>query len=968
MIAATASRNGRSVLPVVPVSLTVRGRARVRLPALRGKPALAHALETRLAGHAAVQSVDTNAVTGSVLIRFDARRLDVRDLIAAVGREAAAARAGRNGHHTTQAPPWHAVDAKEVIARLATSADTGLTRHEAERRRLAHGGNVLPAHRPKSGAAIVADHLSSLPVVLLGGAAALSLLGGAVLDAAVILAVVAANATVGYVTESRVERVLTALQNATIPQAVVLRDGAESIVPAAALVPGDLVVLRAGYDVPADARLLSADNLTVDESVLTGESLAVWKFPQARCSVDAALGDRRTMVYAGTAVAEGEGVACVTAIGRESEVGRIRSLVTETTAPVTPLERQLARLGRGLVGVSLGGCAAALALGLLRGIPFIDMVRSAVSLAVAAVPEGLPAVATTTLALGMQRLMRHGVLVRRLAAVESLGATTVICADKTGTLTENRMVADIWYVGDREYRRHDVAGAVAADPALRLALTVAALCNEADLVDGVEVRGSATEGALLLAAHEAGLDYRALRDAHPVVASRPRRNGDTWMATVHGRGDRLLTTLKGAPEDVLARANRLVTPDGVAPLDLAQRERIRARIAAIAARGLRVLGLAYADREGGDASHYEDLVWIGLVALTDPVREGVREAIAACRLAGIRTIMLTGDHPQTAAAISRELGLRGRVVEASALASADAARLSALTAEADVFARVSPAHKYQIVRALQAAGHVVAMTGDGINDAAALRAADIGIAMGARGTDLARDVADVVLLQDDFAALVRAVAQGRAIHANVGRSLRFLLSTNASEIMATLGALAIGMPRPLSAIQLLWINLLSDVAPALALAVEPADRAVMERPPRDPAAAMLGGADLREIAADGALLTAAALGAQAVGLARYGAGPQSATLAFSSLTAAQLLHTWRYRSAADANGTAGGHSRVGTVVLASLGAQLAAMLVPPLRRVLGVTALAPIDWLVVAASALAPAVVHESRRRLTTSP
>jgi Ca2+-transporting ATPase len=739
-------------------------------------------------------------------------------------------------------------------------------------------------------------------------------------------------------------------------------------VPAAALVPGDLVVLRAGYDVPADARLLSADNLTVDESVLTGESLAVWKFPQARCSVDAALGDRRTMVYAGTAVAEGEGVACVTAIGRESEVGRIRSLVTETTAPVTPLERQLARLGRGLVGVSLGGCAAALALGLLRGIPVIDMVRSAVSLAVAAVPEGLPAVATTTLALGMQRLMRHGVLVRRLAAVENLGATTVICADKTGTLTENRMVADIWYVGDREYRRQEIAGAVAADPALRLALTVAALCNEADLVDGVEVRGSATEGALLLAAHEAGLDYRALRDAHPVVASRPRRNGDTWMATVHGRGDRLLTTLKGAPEDVLARANRLVTHDGVAPLDLAHRERIRARIAAIATRGLRVLGLAYADRAGGDGTHYENLVWIGLVALTDPVREGVREAIAACRRAGIRTIMLTGDHPQTAAAISRELGLRGRVVEASALASADAARLAALTAEADVFARVSPAHKYQIVRALQAAGHVVAMTGDGINDAAALRAADIGIAMGARGTDLARDVADVVLLQDDFAALVRAVAQGRAIHANVSRSLRFLLSTNASEIMATLGALAIGMPRPLSAIQLLWINLLSDVAPALALAVEPADRAVMERPPRDPAAPMLGGADLREIAADGALLTAAALGAQAVGLARYGAGPQSATLAFSSLTAAQLLHTLRYRSAADANGTAGGRSRVGTVVLASLGAQLAAMLVPPLRRVLGVTALAPIDWLVVAASALAPAVVHESRRRLTTSP
>jgi P-type Ca2+ transporter type 2C len=962
MTAAVGRRNGNNPV-VVSVSLSVPGRVRVRLPLLRNAPALAHAVETRLAGHAAVHSVTTNAVTGSVLVRFDERRLDVRRLLAAVGREAAAARAGRNGHRDASQPAWHAIDAKEVVDRLATSALTGLTAHEADRRRLAHGGNVLPVHRPKSGVAIVRDHLTSLPVVLLGGAAALSILGGAVLDAGVILAVVAANAAVGYVTESRVERILTALQNATIPQAVVLRDGVESVVPAAALAPGDVVVLRAGYDVPADARLLTADGLSVDESALTGESLAVAKSAETLCPIDAALGDRRNMVYAGTAVAEGSAVACVTGLGLDSELGRIRALVSETSTPPTPLERQLDHLGRRLVGVSLGACAAALGLGLLRGIPAIDMLRSAVSLAVAAVPEGLPAVATTTLALGMQRLMRRGVLVRRLAAVESLGATTVICADKTGTLTENRMVADVWFVADREYGRRDVREAVHDDDGLRMALTIAALCNDAELVDGGEVRGSATEGALLIAAQEAGLDYRALRAAHPVVATRPRRDGETWMATVHVRDGRWLTALKGAPEDVLARATRIVTRAGVMPLDAQERERIRVCEAAIAARGLRVLGLAYAER--ATAGDFDDLVWVGLVALTDPVREGVREAIAACRRAGIRTIMLTGDHPQTAAAISRELGLGSRVVEAAEFATVDAGRLTALAAEADVFARVSPAHKYQIVRALQAAGHVVAMTGDGINDAAALRAADIGIAMGARGTDLARDVADVVLLEDDFAAVLGAVAQGRAIHTNVGRSLRFLLSTNFSEIMVTLGALAIGMPRPLSAIQLLWINLLSDVAPALALAVEPADHAVMERPPRDPSAPMLGGGDLREIAADGALLTAAALGAQAIGLARYGAGPQAATLAFSTLTSAQLMQTFRYRAAAGANG--GARSQVGLVVLASLGAQLAAMFVPPLRRLLGVTPLAPADWLVVAAGALGPALVHESRRRLTDS-
>jgi Ca2+-transporting ATPase len=964
MSAVIARRNGSRPTAVV-VSTAVPGRVRLRLPALRDAPLLAHAVETRLAGHAAVHSVTTNAITGSVLIRFDTRRLDMRQLLAAVGRETAAARAGRNGHRDPTTPAWHTVDAAVVVERLATSAHTGLTMHEAERRRLEHGGNVLPMHRPKSGVAIVRDHLSSLPVVLLGGAAALSLVGGAALDAAVILAVVAANAAVGYVTESRVERILTALQNATIPQAVVRRDGVESIVPAAALAPGDLIVLRAGYDVPADARLVAADGLTVDESALTGESLAVAKSAHALCPDDAPLGDRRNMVYAGTAVAEGAALACVTGLGRDSELGRIRTLVSETSMPPTPLERQLDHLGRGLVGVSLGACVAALGLGLLRGVPLVEMLRSAVSLAVAAVPEGLPAVATTTLALGMQRLMHRGVLVRRLAAVESLGATTVICADKTGTLTENRMVAEVWCVGEREYRRADVAEAVRSDDALRMALTIAALCNDAELV-GDEVRGSATEGALLVAAQDAGLDYRALRAAHPVVDSRPRRDGDTWMATVHVRGDRSFTALKGAPEDVLARASRIATRHGVMPLAAPERERIRAREADIAARGLRVLGLAYADRAANGA--YDDLVWVGLVALTDPVREGVRDAIAACRRAGIRTIMLTGDHPQTAAAISRELGLGERIVEASELVDVDIGRLAMLAAEADVFARVSPANKYQIVRALQAAGHVVAMTGDGINDAAALRAADIGVAMGARGTDLARDVADVVLLQDDFAALLGAVAQGRAIHTNVSRSLRFLLSTNASEIMATLGALAIGMPRPLSAIQLLWINLLSDVAPALALAVEPADRSVMERPPRDPATPMVSRADLREIAADGALLTTAALASQAIGLARYGAGPQAATLGFSTLTAAQLLHTFRYRATAATNGATGARSRVSTVVLASLGAQMAAMLVPPLRRLLGVTPLAPADWLVVAAGALTPAVLHEGRRRLNASP
>jgi Ca2+-transporting ATPase len=868
----------------------------------------------------------------------------------------------------TPTTSWHTITAAEVIERLSTSADKGLASVEAERRRLAHGGNVLATRRPKSRIAIVRDHLSSLPVLLLGGAAALSLLAGAMVDAVVILAVVAANAAVGYATESRVDRILTALQNATIPQALVRRDGADTVVAASSLTPGDIVVLRAGYDVPADARLIAGHGLSTDESALTGESMPIAKSTTAVCASDAALGDRRNMVYAGTAIADGWAIGCVTAVGRDSELGRIRALVAETSAPVTPLERQLHRLGRSLVGVSLGCCAAALGLGLVRGIALADMLRSVISLAVAAVPEGLPAVATTTLALGMQRLMREGVLVRRLASVESLGATTVICADKTGTLTENRMTVHAWYVAGREHRRETLRAGV-DDAALSTALSVAALCNEAELFDdGAEFRGSATEAALLLAVQEAGLDYRALRAAHPVKAARPRLNGDPWMGTVHALGGRRLVAVKGAPEAVLARVTRVVTADGTVAVDGAERQRIHAMSAGIAALGLRVLGLAYKETSADAEPTYDDLVWIGIVALTDPVRDGVREAIAACRDAGIRLVILTGDHAQTAAAIARELGVGSRVVEAAELAQADGARLAQLAAEADVFARVSPAHKYQIVRALQAAGHVVAMTGDGINDAAALRAADIGIAMGARGTDLARDVADVVLLQDDFGALVRAVAHGRAIHTNVSRSVGFLLSTNFSELLATLGALALGFPRPMSAIQLLWINLLSDVAPALALAVEPADRTIMERPPRDPAAPMLPRAALTEIASDAALLTAATLGAQAAGLARYGASPRAASLAFSTLTTAQLVHTLRYRATPRDEHRGAPPSRVPPVVLASLGAQLATMVASPLRRLLGVTALGAADWAVVAAGALAPAAIFEARRRLGPSP
>jgi P-type Ca2+ transporter type 2C len=953
---------------VVALSVAVPGRVRLRVRSVRGKPLLATRLADRLSGDAGVRDVRANSVTGSLLVSFDPARLDTRALIHAVRRHAGGLEAHTNGNNAdrTAPEPWHRLTADQVMQRLATAGTRGLTAPEAEARLATIGANRLPLPDRRSPLTILAGHLTSLPVLLLGGAAALSLVSAAPIEAAVILAVVAANATVGYVTERRVERVLTSLHSTVTPRALVRRDGVETLVPVAAVVPGDVLVLKAGYDVPADARVIDVSGLSVDESALTGESLPVPKQVSLPARVTGALGDRVNMVHAGTVVAEGWGLAVVTATGRQTELGRIRALLADAGSPATPLEVQLDHMGRRLVGFSLAACAAVLGLGLLRGVSVLEMARSAISLAVAAVPEGLPAVATTTLALGTQRMVRRGTFVRRLAAVESLGAVTVICADKTGTLTENRMTVDSWCVGRREYGQgKELAEECVTDVALARALTIAVLCNDAEL-DDVAGRGSSTEIALLIAARDAGLDYATQRRRHPVLRRRPRTDGDNWMGTVHASPDGDFVVVKGAPEEVLGQSDRWLD-DGVArALTPEARQDLQAINDRIAERGLRLLGLAYKAVDPDHRSDYERLVWVGLVSLTDPIRAGVGDAIRLCQTAGIRTILLTGDHARTAAAIYRELdggNSAPRVFDGSDVDELSPEALATLVHQVDVFARVSPAGKYRIVRALQAHGEVVAMTGDGVNDAAALRAADIGVAMGTRGTEVARDVADVVLMTDDFDGIVSAIAQGRTIHANIGKSLRFLLATNFSEILVTLGALAVGVARPMSAMQFLWINLLSDVAPALALAVEPAERDVMSRRPRDAAAAMLSKSTLLDITADAGVLAATTLGVHALATTRYGAGPRATTLAFSTLTSAQLLHALSYRARGDRRAPGAGRSMLPAVVGGSLGLQLAAMAVPPLRRLLGVMPLGLADWALVVGASAIPLVLKEIRRQ-----
>jgi P-type Ca2+ transporter type 2C len=953
------------------VFVAVRGRARLHVEGIRGRRVDAARLEARIAAAQGVRQARASSTTGNVLILFDARRLELRSLIAAVARHAGQVRNGEGRPLTRVDSVWHTLSAAAVVRELRANPDAGLDATDVARRRAALGENTLPTPAPKTSLEILAGHVTSLPVLLLGAAAVLSLGMGAVVDAVVIGAVVAANGIVGYITERRVERIFASLQNGGLPPAFVLRDGREDIVPAHELVPGDVMLLKAGHTIAADARLVDVEHLAVDESTLTGESMPVTKVPALVCGAEAPLPDRLNMVFAATVVAEGSGIAVVVGTGRETEIGRVRALVAETPTATTPLERQLDHMGGQLVAASLGFCALALGLGLLRGVPAIEMVRAAMSLAVAAVPEGLPAVATTTLALGMHRMMQRRMLVRRLAAVESLGATTVICLDKTGTLTENRMTATAWHLGRREYLAapKGTRGDHEPDRLLARALAIGVLCNEAEIAeDSEDIRGSSTEAALLTAALDFGIDCRGLRRQYPLQELRPRRNGENWMATVHKESaTERLVAVKGAPEEVLALSSSWLEGEAVQPLTHASRAEILAANGRIAASGMRVLALAFKQLSSGADATYDDFTWVGLVALSDPVRPGVREAIQACERAGIRPVILTGDQARTASAIYRDFDPTGRrsprVFEASRLSGLDPATLVAVAAEVDVFARVSPAHKHQIVRALQAGGHVVAMTGDGINDAAALRAADIGVAMGARGTDVARDVADVVLMDDDFGSIVQAVEQGRTIHANISKALRFLLSTNFSEILVTLGALALGAARPMSAIQFLWINLLSDVVPALALAMEPPERDVMDRPPLDPHEPILTRSRLVEIGGDAALLSAATLGVHGLAVARYGAGAHATTIAFCTLTAAQLVHALNYRSGFSRDK---GFPALETAVGGTLAVHLAAMTASPLRRLLGTTILSGSDWLLVAGGVAVPLAVRGLRRVLAS--
>ncbi|MFM1990679.1 MAG: hypothetical protein RJA99_3636 [Pseudomonadota bacterium] len=774
------------------------------------------------------------------------------------------------------AAPWHALDATEVARRLATDPLAGLGAAEVERRLAANGPNALPEPPPPPVWRRAARQFASPLVALLGVAALMALSLGHLGDAAVIGVVVILNAIVGALQEGRAERSMAALRRLSTLRVRVVRDGAEREIEASGLVPGDLLSLAAGDAVGADARLLEAASLAAAEAALTGESVPVGKSVAALPEATT-LADRRSMVWSGTYVSSGRGRAVVVATGVHTEVGRIARLTESAHEPATPLERRLAGFGRTLVGVALALFAAVMAAGVLRGEPLGDLLMVAISQMVSLVPEGLPVATTIALAVGMQRMAARGAIVRRLSAVETLGAVTVICSDKTGTLTRNEMTAvEAWLPGEggAPARVVTVSGAGLvptggfaeagapldpADPALVALLQAGVLCNDAALLAPEDERGAwvgagdPTEAALIVLAAKAGIDADALRAAVPRAAELPFDADAKLMATGHrGEGGGWVLAVKGAPEAVL----RLVVTGGDAA---AGRAADAARRAAedMAGRALRVLAFARieADRfdpaEGPAGLRSGRARLLGLVGQIDPPRASAKDAVARCRAAGIRPVMITGDHVLTGMAIARALGIAAegdRAVDGAALERMDEGELRDALDGVAVFARVQPAQKLRIVEALQARGDVVAMTGDGVNDAPALARADVGIAMGVSGTEVAKNAARIVLTDDDFATIVRAVEEGRVVHGNLRKVILFLFATSVDEVCLLLIALAAGWPLPLLAVQILWNNLVTEGTVTVNLVMDPPDGDEMRRPPVPREAVLLDAAMLRRLA------------------------------------------------------------------------------------------------------------------------
>ena len=876
-------------------------------------------------------------------------------------------------------PAPHTLAAEAVAAQLDVRPETGLTGGQAVERLARFGPNQLPTVAPRSPWRVLLAQFRSVMILILIGASVLAAAVGSFKDAAVILAVVVVNALVGFYQEHRAERSLDALKSMLPVKARVRRDGLAQVIGAEAVVPGDVLLLEAGDSVAADGRLSVAAGLEIDESALTGESHPAAKQAALLAAPDAALGDRFNMAYMNTLLTRGRAELIVTATGPRTEMGHLSHELAAAVEVATPLQVQLDHLGKrlGVIALTLVGLLSFLQF--LRGKGLVHIVLDAIALSVAAMPEGLPVVVTVTLALGMHKMARQHAIVKRLASVETLGCTTVICSDKTGTLTLNQMTARSFvYEGHRfdvsgeGYRPQGTITAGSGGPLntdLAPLLVPMVACNDSRVDDG-KVIGDPMEAALLVLAEKGGVVQEQVARSLPRLAELPFDSAHKFMATFHRDADRVRVFVKGAPDVLLARCTHWRVAGAEQTLDETTRRQIDAHYQSLGERGLRglliasrTLSAAAFDASGDLSAWVGELRFIGLIGLMDPPRPQARQAIAECRQAGIAVKMITGDHQTTASAIASELGLHGRSVSGTELNLMDDAQLGAAIDDIAVFARVTPAHKVKIVRALQARGHVVAMTGDGVNDAPALKQADIGVAMGISGTAVAKEAATMVLTDDNFATIVSAVRQGRALYDNILKFVRFQLSTTVGAILTVFFAPLAGLPEPFTTLQILWVAVIMDGPPAVSLALDAARPGIMNEPPRAKDEAVLPLARLTRIFAYGITMMVGTLGVLYYGL-QTGPQDRALTLAFTTFVLFQFFNVFNARSeSGSAFNAQFFNNRMLWISLAStLLLQAVAVHWAPASQLFGTTGMAWSDWGVATAVASSVLLLEEARK------
>jgi Ca2+-transporting ATPase len=882
---------------------------------------------------------------------------------------------------------FYQLQVDEVLKALRTSLK-GLSAEEAQRRLKEYGPNELVREKKKSSLALFLSQFTNFLVVIIIIAGLISAYLGDYVESIAILAIVLMAGVLGFVQEYRAEKALEALKALSAPTARVIRDGKEVVVQARDIVPGDTVSLYAGDKVPADGRLIEAINLRVDEAILTGESVPVEKKTEPIPQENVPISERYNLVFSGTVVVNGRGLMVVTATGMNTEFGKIAHMLGEVKERKTPLQANLDRTSKLIGTFALILCALISGVGIARGYDVLEMFVWGVALAVAIIPEALPAVVTISLALGIRRMVKRQALIRKLHAVETLGCVTYICSDKTGTLTKNEMtVQKVWVIRNLI----EVSG-VGYDPKgdfkldgkpfpkdeahLQMLIKAAVLCNDSELFYSEEdkrwkIKGDPTEGALVVLAKKAGLDKKELESLHPRIDEIPFDSERKMMTTVHSLDDeKLLICSKGAPEVILNKCAHILYDGRIQELTQAERLEVLEAAQSMAKSALRVIGVAYcivAKSSYSASSAESELIFLGLLGLIDPPRDEAKPAIQTCKTAGIKPVMITGDHKITAEAVARELGIltHGEVISGAELEAMSDEELEKRVERIEVYARVNPESKLRIVKALQKRGHVVAMTGDGVNDAPALKQADIGVAMGITGTEVAKEASDMVLLDDNFATIVAAVEEGRTIYANIRKYLVYLLTGNTGTVVGLTSALVAGLPVPLSAVQILFINLLMDGAPAVALSVEPPEPEVMKKPPRDPKESIFNRYALTFIPLMGLWIGLCALFLFIYQLKTANLA-KAMTVFFAGIICMRLANALNCRSEEASLFKLGLFTNKWLILalISSLTFMLLAMYVPFLSKVFNTVPLSFTDWLMACASALSVIILDEIHKLL----